>query len=101
MSFAETPDEAFAKAKPYFFPKDHEIRIALDKIFRSQRALLSIKHMEKAGFDVIAPQKFTRLIIARHPDLPGYIIKAYLDAQQYYKGKPEHDIWLLRIKCHP
>ena len=90
--------EVREKIGPFLLPDDHPARAKLDGIFSTSRALLSVKSMKKAGFIDPVPQKFTRLIVTRHPDLPGFVIKAYLDAQRYYKDKPEHHYWLLRIQ---
>lgn len=84
--------------KPYLLPQDHPAKPILDKIFKKSRALTSLKTMMRAGFVNPKPRKFTHLIVTRHPDLPGYVIKAYLDAQRFPKNKPEHHFWLLRIK---
>lgn len=54
--------------------------------------------MKAAGFNPVKPRKFTHLVVTRHPSLPGYVIKAYLDCQRYYKNMPEHDIWIKRIQ---
>ena len=51
-----------------------------------------------AGFDASPPQHQTQMIVAKHPSLQGYVIKAYLDEQDYYSGKPEHYYWIKRIK---
>jgi len=47
---------------------------------------------------LVAPRKFTRLIVSTHPDLKGYIVKVYLDTQRYYKQKPEYFWWKKRIE---
>lgn len=82
---------------PHFFPCDHELKSKLDNIFK-KRVLLNIKTMKKAGFINTEPQKFTRLIVTKHPDLPNMIIKTYLDTQKAKGNKPEHYYWMKRIK---
>lgn len=90
--------EAWEEVKPYFLPYDHPIRPSLDAIFQKQRALLSKKNMEKAGFLHCTPEKTTRIIVTRHPDLPSLVIKTHLDAQKARKNLPEQHYWLLRIQ---
>lgn len=89
---------ALNKIAPYLLPYDHPVKARLDRIFSQARVILSVKSMQKAGFICPKPRKFTHLIVTKHPALPGYIIKAYLDAQRYYKNKPEYDHWIKRIQ---
>lgn len=81
----------------YLLPQNHEMQIPLAQIFSKSRAILSIETMKKAGFSPVEPRKFTRLIVTSHPSTPGYIYKVYLDAQYYYKGETEKDLWKKRI----
>lgn len=67
--------------KPYFLPENHPAKKPLDAIFSKKRILSSRKAMKHAGFDVFKhPQR--DIVIARHPEIRGYIIKAYLDNKQ-------------------
>ena len=50
----------------------------------------NMKSVTDAGFDYVHPQPNTKIIVTRHPKLPGYIIKAYLDVQEYYDDRPEY-----------
>ncbi|HEY4831026.1 MAG TPA: hypothetical protein VIH61_00480 [Waddliaceae bacterium] len=90
--------EAWEKVTPYLLPEDHEAKAALDAIFFSSRAILSIKSMKQAGFIGPKPRKWTHVIVCTHPDLPGYIIKTYLDSQRYFNKIPEYEHWLKRIQ---
>lgn len=87
-----------ARVKPYLLPKNHPATPVLDEIFSTPGVLLNEKTLKKAGFVGSKPRKFTHLIVTRHPKLPGYVIKTYLDSQRYYKRKPEHELWLMRIQ---
>lgn len=81
----------------YFLPKSHPVHKKLDRLFANERPLLSLKSLQKAGFVKARPRKFTHLIVTRHPDIPGYIFKLYLDAQRFPKGKEECFFWKQRI----
>ncbi|MFQ5729871.1 MAG: hypothetical protein ACE5GN_05885 [Waddliaceae bacterium] len=85
------------QVSPYFLPMDHPIRPVLDRIFSKDRVTLSLKSMKKAGFINPSPRKWTHLIVTKHPDVPGYVFKIFLDVQRYFKQKPEHVHWLERI----
>lgn len=83
---------------PYLLPPDSPVKPILDQIFSSSRVLLSLETMKAAGFSPVKPRKFTHLIVTKHPALPGYVIKAYLDSQRYYKKMTEYEIWIKRIQ---
>ena len=82
----------------YLLPEHHPIKPLLDSLFSSSRVILNLDTLEEAGFVYSKPRKFTNLIVAKHPAIPGYIFKLYLDAQRDHKNKPEHHFWMLRIQ---
>ena len=84
--------------QPYLLPAEHPTKIILDRIFSERRVLLNARNLKKAGFSASKPRKFTKLIIATHPQLPGYFFKLYLDNQRYYKDMPEYEQWILRVQ---
>lgn len=91
------PIELWDSLTGYFLPEDHPIKLDLDVIFSSSRATENIKGLINAGFKDIALQKYTHIVVARHPQVPGYFFKFYLDNQKYFCKKPEHHFWKLRI----
>ncbi len=84
--------------KGYLIPDDHPVKQKLDDIFSSSRVLYDQDSMVAAGFDASLPQHHTQIIVAKHPELRGVVIKAYLDVQEHYKNKPEEYFWIKRIK---
>ncbi|MFI0434184.1 MAG: hypothetical protein ACH350_00465 [Parachlamydiaceae bacterium] len=91
-------DQVWNEVKEYLLPDDHPVKKKLDLMFSNDRILSDIQSLEKAGFDYLPPQHRTQMIVAKHPDLKGIVIKAYLDEQEYYEGRPEHYYWIRRIK---
>lgn len=90
--------QIWEKVQDYLMPEDHPIKEKLDQIFLHSRALADQKSMLAAGFESAQPQKVTQIIVTRHPHLPGYVIKAYLDATPYGpKGKPDYQFLIKRI----
>lgn len=89
-------DESIPKA--YLLPKNHSIKPFLDRLFSSSRVIHNLDTLKEAGFVYSKPRKVTKLIIATHPELPGYIFKLYLDAQRYCRNKPETFFWRLRVE---
>lgn len=90
--------KVWAQVSPYLLPDDHPVKPILDTIFSTSRATLGLKTMKKAGFEKAYPQQWTHVIVTRHPDVPGYVFKIYLDAQRYFRDKPEYVQWLERVQ---
>ncbi len=91
-------DTTWTIVKPYLLPEQLPLKAKLDALFSASRVTLSLDSMKKAGFINPKPREWTRLIVTKHPDFPGYIFKIYLDAQRYHKNKPEYIQWIQRIK---
>ncbi len=89
-------NDVWESIAPFILPEKHSLKAKLDKIFRKTRAISGMSSLKKAGFKDIVHQKWTRLIVARHPDVKGIIFKLYLDRQRYHKGQPEHYFWIRR-----
>ncbi len=87
----------WANIQDYLIPYDHPAKIKLDEIFSASRALYNMHSMIAAGFEAAKPQHHSQIIVTRHPELRGYVIKAYLDEQEYHSGKPEYYFWIKRI----
>ncbi len=83
---------------PHEMPANHPVRLRLDKLFQKSRFIRNVESLEKAGFDYAGPRKHTGLIVATHLKTPGYIYKIYTDVQEFYKGVPEYQLWLMRIE---
>lgn len=66
---------------PYFMPLDHPLKPSLDKIFGSARATLNQKSLKKAGFENTKPKKYSKVIVAKHSKLKGYLVKLFTDDQ--------------------
>ena len=93
---AYVKDNIWDQVEPFLIPDDHPVKEQLDEIFFKKRAIVSIKSMEKAGFENVVPQRFTHIIVTKHPEIPGYVFKVYLDAQRYYANKPEYYFYIKR-----
>jgi hypothetical protein len=91
-------DKDWKKVEPFLMPDDHPIKQQLDDFFSQSRAILSIKTMEKAGFENVFSQEHSHIVVTKHPEFPGYIFKIYLDAHRYYLNKPEFFFYILRAQ---
>lgn len=73
--------DIWQRLEPYFLPDQHPIKSKLDHLFQKKRVTQSRQMFEAAGFVKIKRREPTNLIIGRHPDLTGYLLKVYLDTQ--------------------
>lgn len=90
-------EKVWAQVDPYLLPIDHPAKPQLDAIFKKCRAIFNTQTMKKAGFSNWTPRKYTHIIVTKHPDLPGIIIKTFLDVQRHYHQK-EYDNWIQRAQ---
>jgi hypothetical protein len=81
---------------PYLLPLNHPIKETLDSIFLQSRAIEDENALIKAGFVVIAAMQRSFIIVARHPAVPGYVFKLYLDSETRSKEAIPHWEWLTR-----
>jgi len=93
--YAQNPyvsEELWNSLSPYFIPAESEEKAILDSIFSQRRVLSSIKSMVKSGFILLTHPK-DKIIVAKHPYLKGYLIKAYTDNMNF----PDFYWWKKRI----
>ncbi len=64
--------------QPYFLPDNHPAKVVLDRAFQKYRTLKSVSAIKKAGFKPLR-KPVNDLVVARHPKMKGYLIKAYID----------------------
>lgn len=103
LSFKETPSTPYVKNPyvseelwntlfPYFLPEYSSEKAALDYIFCKRRVLSSIQSMCKSGFIILTPPD-DKIVVAKHPYLKGYLVKAYTDKMDF----PDWYMWKKRI----
>lgn len=91
---SSTLADIWGEVKPYVIPKNHPLKKILDEICLERRILDSYETMEQAGFTIIYRQLNQGIIVAKHPRLQGYLVKAYLDSS----ARVEWSLWVLRVK---
>lgn len=77
----DVSEELWNALTPYFLPEHFPEKAALDYIFSQRRVLSSYKSMCKSGFLHLIPPN-DKIIVAKHPYLKGYLIKAYTDKME-------------------
>lgn len=87
-------DMARALIAPHLIPFDHPMKPILDGIFSHSRATESETTLLKAGFEIVAKRPYSFAIIARHPAVPGYLFKLYLDSEGGTRKEQPNWKWL-------
>jgi hypothetical protein len=84
---------------PYLLPVDHPFKDRLDSIFSQSRVTQNATTLVNAGFSIIAgPMPVSFIVVARHPEIPGYVFKIYLDEE--VRSRPDIAHWRsLTTRC--
>lgn len=91
-------NEVWEQVQDYLMPDDHPMKEKLDQIFSNSRALADQESMVAAGFAPAQPMPRTKITVTRHSEIPGYVIKAYLDVTpRGGKNRPEHYFLIKRV----
>lgn len=67
--------------KPFFLPENHPIKHKLDRLF-SKRVTQNTKTLKNAGFLQPDPMKFSKTIVSKNKNVPGYMFKLFCDDQK-------------------
>lgn len=90
-------DQMQFRIASHLLPLDHPIKPKLDSIFSRSRVLENERTLVDAGFSIIAGPMFRSfVIVARHPEVPGYVFKFYLDSDSRSRKDIPHWLWLAR-----
>ena len=73
--------------KPYILPAKHPVKVKLDALFLSKRVIENETTFREAGFITLHQKARSFIRVARHPSVPGYLFKIYLDTELREKLK--------------
>lgn len=82
----------------HMLPRKHALRPILDKIFHSPRVMKNATSFAKAGFITIDIRHHNHMRVARHPELPGYLVKLFLHSESP-KSKKAMNNMNFRQRC--
>jgi hypothetical protein len=82
--------------KGHILPPNHPGKPALDALFLSGRATKDEAAFQASGFATLFQKSRSFIRVARHPSLPGYLLKVYLDSEQRQKRNRAGWEWLAR-----
>lgn len=81
--------DAWTEVAPYLIPEQHPVKRKLDNIF-SGDVLQNRISLQKAGFEIIKEGRARRIFVVRHRDLPGYVLKVYVEMQTRVESDWRH-----------
>jgi hypothetical protein len=73
--------ETWEAVYPYLLPETDELKFQLDEIFSQYRVTLNSETLSESGFTNVKPRKYSRIVVTKHPKVPGFVFKIYLDDQ--------------------
>lgn len=86
------------QVSPYLFPLHHPLKRVLDRIFSRAGVVANEQTLKKAGFSILSSQKISLIVVAKHPKVPGYLFKIYLNCRHMQRDGQKG--WqLLRTRC--
>lgn len=93
---SESYDEIRKRVDPFLLPCDHPAKDLLDHIFSSSRVTENDQTLLDAGFDIrsIQPRSYVRIL--KHPLLPDFLFKAYVDVEIRKKRNLDSWQWLVK-----
>lgn len=65
----------------FILPNNHPAKGVLDELCSLNRVTANLKSLRKAGFQTSGVNPGSKVVVATHPRLQGYIVKLYLDDQ--------------------
>jgi len=74
-----------SRIRPFLIPKNHPLKGTLDFFLSNPRVLLNEKEFRKAGFEIISNNTLSRVVVARHPAIQGYLLKVYLFENPHHR----------------
>lgn len=88
-------EEVWTAVYPYLFPTNHPLKPKLDKIFENGRVTATVDSIKEAGFE-LNKRLGLHVVVARHPELKGFVIKTYVD---HMSKEAEWKKWVTRVQA--
>ncbi len=73
--------ETIENQRSYLLPENSKLQAPLRKIFSDHNVLQTPKTFTEAGF-VFISERPSGMVVASHPKLPGYLVKAYIESRK-------------------
>jgi hypothetical protein len=98
-NFPEYPhltDEMVEKMSPYLIHERHPMKARLDKIFENKRPTKSKMAFLFSGFKILDQGPRSYIVVAKHRELPGRLVKCYFDDELREKWDRPSWYWLCK-----
>jgi len=82
------------RIEPHLLPLDHPAKPILDKLFSKKGITETLDSLVEAGFITVSVRPTSYVIVVKHPALPGYLMKIYLESETRIKQEREGWEWL-------
>lgn len=89
-------EEMKERIRPHLIPIFHPYKAMLDSLFIHSRAIQNETSLIASGFEILMTTPYTYVTLAKHPLIPGYLFKIYLDSEQRKKEDRPGWEWLVR-----
>jgi hypothetical protein len=90
------PKNLIHDPSPYILPSDNALKPILDSLFPSQEIINNEKTFAKAGFITLVEKKSSGIRIAKHPKMPGFLVKLYLTSHTFHRDDMSKQNWLIQ-----
>lgn len=82
------------RMKPFLLPLNHPLKVKLDAIFSRSRVIANEESFVAAGFETLSIRPVSYVRLAKHPKIPGYLFKLFLDTELRQKDEKPGWHWL-------
>lgn len=90
------PQDIKRAMRPHCLPENHHLQSIMRELFSDPRMTDNENSLIEAGFTILYSQPTSYIRVVRHPLLPGYLLKLYLEDELRKKDELEGYVWLLR-----
>lgn len=81
------------RMEEFILPEDHPCKPYMDILFQNRTVLKNFENFKLAGFQTLYRQKRTKIKVAKHKLIPGYLVKVVLDDELELKGNIPEWFW--------
>ncbi len=87
------PDDYKRQMEEFLLPEDHPCKPYMDILFQNRTILKNLDNFELAGFQILYRQTRSKIKVAKHRLMPGYLVKVILDDELELKRNIPEWFW--------
>lgn len=96
LDYPHLTSEMIEEMTPYLIPENHRMKARLDEIFGSKRVTANRELFRRSGFKILDQGPRSYIVVAKHKNLPGKLIKCYFDEEKREKWNKPSWYWLCK-----